>query len=36
MTDVEFVMGSLVTAYVLGWAFGSIFLYARKLLEVST
>jgi hypothetical protein len=36
MTDTEFVISSLITAYVLGWSFGSIILYFKKLVEVST
>lgn len=36
MTDTQFVIASLVTAYALGWAFGAIFLYFKQLVEVST
>lgn len=36
MTDTQFVMSSLITAYTLGWVFGSILLYFRKLMEAST
>lgn len=36
MTDTQFVVSALITAYVLGWTFGSTLLYIKKLLEVST
>lgn len=36
MTDTEFVISSLITAYVLGWAFGLTNLYFKKFVEVST
>jgi len=36
MTTTQFIFGSLVTAYVLGWVFGSIFKFFSQLVEVST
>ncbi len=35
MTDTQFLMASLTTAYTLGWVFGSTLLYFRKLMEAS-
>lgn len=36
MTDTQFIVSSLITAYALGWAFGAIFLYFKQFVEVST
>jgi hypothetical protein len=33
MTDSQFIVSSLITAYVLGWTFGTIFLIFRKFTE---
>jgi hypothetical protein len=36
MIETDFVMASLISAYVLGWTFGLTTMYFKRTLEVTT